>query len=135
MNYSGCGQNFSFKANVGSPGGRQNRADTNYTINDIITTIAVIPDPVSRSVYIKSTAQKFQMDEQLLIVEVQKKLKQKSFSTGIPEKTNFETRVHTSTKKGFEKGIKHKLDTQEKDLIRLMDLIKFMHLTKIVRFY
>ncbi len=90
------------------------------TINDIITTIAVIPDPVSRSVYIKSTAQKFQMDEQLLIVEVQKKLQQRSFSGRVPERTNIEPIPVTSQKKGFEKGIKHKLDNQEKDLIRLM---------------
>ena len=111
---------ITFKSNQLLEKSKNDPISISNTINDIITTIAVIPDPVSRSVYIKSTAQKFQMDEQLLIVEVQKKLKQKSFSTGIPEKTNSETRVHTSTKKGFEKGIKHKLDTQEKDLIRLM---------------
>ena len=111
---------ITFKSNQLLEKSKNDPISISNTINDIITTIAVIPDPVSRSVYIKSTAQKFQMDEQLLIVEVQKKLKQKSYVTGIPEKTNFETRVLTPTKKGFEKGIKHKLDTQEKDLIRLM---------------
>ena len=44
------------------------------------------------------------MDEQLLIVEVQKKLKQKSYVTGVPEKTNFETRVLTPTKRDLKKG-------------------------------
>ena len=111
---------ITFKSNQLLEKSKNDPISISNTINDIITTIAVIPDPVSRSVYIKSTAQKFQMDEQLLIVEVQKKLKQKSYVTGIPEKTNFETRVLTPTKKGFEKGVKHKLDTQEKDLIRLM---------------
>ena len=64
------------------------------TINDIITSIAVIPDPVSRSVYIKTTAQIFEMDEQLLISEVQKKTKKQNplhFSAKFPHNNCFKT--------------------------------------------
>ena len=94
---------ITFKSNQLLEKSKNDPISISNTINDIITTIAVIPDPVSRSVYIKSTAQKFQMDEQLLIVEVQKKLKQNHMYWH-PRKTNFETRVHTQPKKDLKKG-------------------------------
>ena len=84
----------------------------------IIASISVIPDAVSRSIYIKTTAQIFEMDEQLLINEVQKKTRTKSSSKDSQVATNFNT--PTITGKAFEKGIKHSLKIQEKDLIRLM---------------
>ena len=63
---------ITFKSNQLLEKSKNDPISISNTINDIITTIAVIPDPVSRSVYIKSTSQKFQLDEQLLINEVQK---------------------------------------------------------------
>ena len=53
---------ITFKSNQLLEKSKNDPISISNTINDIITTIAVIPDPVSRSVYIKSTAQKFQMD-------------------------------------------------------------------------
>ena len=58
------------------------------------------------------------MDEQLLINEVQKKLSSKegiSTSTSLPSLSKINL-----PSKPFEKGIKHDLNYQEKDLIRLM---------------
>jgi len=56
------------------------------------------------------------MDEQLLINEVQKKLRSKGATTTVvPVSTK-----STLPSKPFEKGIKHDLVEQEKDLIRLM---------------
>ena len=83
------------------------------TINDIITSIAVIPDPVSRSVYIKTTAQIFEMDEQLLILEVQKNKKQNPY---ISPQSSPTTTVSKLPAKAFEKGIKHDLKLQEKKI-------------------
>ena len=111
---------ITFKSNQLLEKSKNDPISISNTINDIITTIAVIPDPVSRSVYIKSTSQKFQLDEQLLINEVQKKLKSKFSSNTSSFNTPISQPQTLVPKKGFEKGIKHKLDNQEKDLIRLM---------------
>tara|TARA_Y100000589_G_C27199025_1_gene648475 strand:+ start:754 stop:2700 length:1947 start_codon:yes stop_codon:yes gene_type:complete len=88
------------------------------TIKDIVSSIAIIPDPITRSIFIKSTSQTFDIDEQMLIQEVNKKLKKISPS-------NYSPSVQDNSKsflpsKAIDKGVKHKLDTQEKDLIRLM---------------
>ena len=68
---------ISFKANHLLEKTKNDPINISKTINDIITSISIIPDAVSRSVYIKKTAQIFEMDEQLLITEVQKKLRSK----------------------------------------------------------
>ena len=91
---------------------------TAETIKDIVSSISIIPDPISRSIFIKSTSQTFDIDEQMLIQEVNKKLKKVSGSSYTPVyQENFKTTLPAKT---YEKGAKHKLDIQEKDLIRLM---------------
>jgi DNA primase len=109
---------ITFKANLLLEKTKNDPINISKTINDIITTIGVIPDAVSRSIYIKTTAQIFEMDEQLLITEVQKKLKSKSNSS-VNTVANTAT-IPTISGKKFQKGIKHDLNVQEKDLIRLM---------------
>ena len=52
---------ITFKSNQLLEKSKNDPISISNTINDIITTIAVIPDPVSRSVYIKSTAQKLSL--------------------------------------------------------------------------
>ena len=110
---------ITFKANLLLEKTKNDPINVSNTINDIISSISVIPDAVSRSVYIKTTAQIFEMDEQLLILEVQKKLKSKTSSK---EESSVVSSVNTPslTGKKFQKGIKHELNLQEKDLIRLM---------------
>jgi len=110
---------ISFKANHLLEKTKDDPINVSKTINEIITSISVIPDAVARSVYIKTTAQIFEMDEQLLILEVQKKIKTKSTSTSV---STLETNTKSSliTAKKFKKGIKHDLNLQERDLIRLM---------------
>jgi len=109
---------ITFKANQLLKNTRNDPIKISKTINDIITSIAVIPDPVSRSVYIKTTAQIFEMDEQLLILEVQKKSKNKT--PYISAQSSPATTVSKLPAKAFKKGLKHDLKLQEKDLIRLM---------------
>tara|TARA_B100001093_G_scaffold169774_1_gene162500 strand:+ start:2252 stop:4189 length:1938 start_codon:yes stop_codon:yes gene_type:complete len=109
---------ITFKANLLLKKTKNDPINVSKTINDIITSISVIPDAVSRSVYIKTTAQIFEMDEQLLILEVQKKLKTKSYSKENQVTTSFTTPAIIG--KSYKKGLKHELNLQEKDLIRLM---------------
>ena len=97
----------------------RNLLNVSKTISEIITSISFIPDAVARSVYIKTTAQIFEMDEQLLILEVQKKLKPKSSSSEVSTELSTINSSLLSAKK-FKKGIKHDLNLQERDLIRLM---------------
>jgi DNA primase len=91
---------------------------TAETIKDIVASISIIPDAISRSIFIKSTSQTFDIDEQMLIQEVNKKLKNVTSSTYHPSVQ--ENRKAFLPAKTYEKGAKHKLDIQEKDLIRLM---------------
>ncbi|MFL2585212.1 MAG: DNA primase [Parvicellaceae bacterium] len=109
---------ITFKANLLLKKTKNDPINVSKTINDIITSISVIPDAVSRSVYIKTTAQIFEMDEQLLILEVQKKLKTKSYSKDNQVATSITTPAIIG--KSYKKGLKHELNLQEKDLIRLM---------------
>ena len=66
---------ISFKTNHLLEKTENDPVNISKTISEIIASISIIPDVVSRSVYIKKTAQIFEMDEQLLINEVQKKIK------------------------------------------------------------
>ena len=109
---------ISFKTNHLLEKTENDPVNISKTISEIIASISIIPDVVSRSVYIKKTAQIFEMDEQLLINEVQKKLKSKR----VIDSFNLSP-VHSKStlpSKPFEKGVKHNLIEQEKDLIRLM---------------
>ena len=109
---------ITFKANHLLEKTKNDPINISKTINDIITSISIIPDAVSRSVYIKKTAQIFEMDEQLLISEIQKKLRSKRE----PQSTNSLPSVSLNNlpSKAFQKGVKHDLSNQEQDLIRLM---------------
>jgi len=109
---------ITFKTNHLLEKTKDDPANISKTINEIISSISIIPDVVSRSVYIKKTAQVFEMDEQLLINEVQKKLRTKN-STGNSNSLPVVAKSNLPSKP-FEKGIKHDLNDQEKDLIRLM---------------
>jgi DNA primase len=109
---------ISFKANHLLEKTKNDPINISKTINDIITSISIIPDAVSRSVYIKKTAQIFEMDEQLLITEVQKKLRSKrepQSPHSLPSISEKNLPIKT-----FQKGVKHDLSNQEQDLIRLM---------------
>ena len=55
-------------------------------IKDITTSIAIIPDVITRQVYIKDTAERFRMSEKVLTVEVQKLRKEKVSDEPVPEK-------------------------------------------------
>lgn len=96
------------------------RADT---IKDIVKSISVIPDQITRSVYIRETSHLFEIAEQALHNEVNKILR-----AGLKKETTeavSELPPEASESQGViqrkqdDKG-KHALEIQERDLIRLM---------------
>lgn len=98
------------------------------TIKDIVSSISVIPDQITRSVYIQATSQLFEISEQALLNEVNKKIgvnihKIQKEQANINKNEEKKLPIKT-TKKG-----KHLLSFQEKDLIRLMVLYGAKHIT------
>ena len=89
------------------------------TIREIVQSIAVIPDQIKRTVFLKETSAQFDMDEQILLNELNKIVRNKAFSktSGYqpePQKKNV-VEVQQLKKKTF-----NELEFQERDLIRLM---------------
>lgn len=98
-------------------------------VKDIVASIAKIPDPIQRSIYVRSCAEQFAMPEQLLIIEVNKTRKKlvadknkASSDTSIPETTIDEQRalggIHHEQMQQ-QTGIAS-LDYYEKDIVRLL---------------
>ncbi|HEY0261800.1 MAG TPA: DNA primase, partial [Chitinophagales bacterium] len=100
-------------------------------VKDIVHSIAKIPDPIQRSIYVRSCAEQFAMPEQLLIIEVNKARRKivadknkastgSATDTSIPEITLDEQRaageVHHEQ---MQQGIAS-LDYYEKDIVRLL---------------
>ena len=108
---------ISFKANHLLEKTKNDPINISKTINDIITSISIIPDAVSRSVYIKKLL-KYLKWMSNFITEIQKKLRSKRE----PQSTNSLPSVSPNNlpSKAFQKGVKHDLSNQEQDLIRLM---------------
>jgi DNA primase len=103
------------------------RADT---IKDIVNSISLIPDEITRSVYIQATSQLFEMAEQTLLNEVNKLLKKAIKPSGefghrnddqnLPhEQQELSSYNQFDNKPNDNKG-KHSLDWQERDLARIM---------------
>lgn len=92
------------------------------TIKDIVGSIAIIPDQITRSVYIQATSQLFEISEQALLNEVNKllgkKQKEEQKAQALAEQKNPTKAI---TPKASNNG-KHLLEDQERDLIRLMVL-------------
>ena len=89
------------------------------TIHEIVQSIAVIPDQIKRTVFLKETSAQFDMDEQILLNELNKIVRNNAYSktSGYqpqPQKKNV-VEVQQLKKKTF-----NELEFQERDLIRLM---------------
>lgn len=99
------------------------------TIKDIVKSIAVIPDQIVRSVFIRETSHLFEISEQALHNEVNKLLKSQHSKdhSGKNEpqenqnaQQNQEQEVGLSIHKRSDDKGKHPLEIQERDLVRLM---------------
>jgi len=92
-------------------------------IKDIVQSIALIPDPITRSVYVQECGNLLDMDEQTLMIELNK-IRRKKLSKSIQQKEREEQYSENLLLEKVEK--EKKTDTeeyQEKDLI--YTLIKF----------
>ncbi|MCB9188671.1 MAG: DNA primase [Flavobacteriales bacterium] len=92
------------------------------TIKDIVKSISVIPDQITRSVYIRETSHLFEIAEQALHNEVNKLLRKdlkKDATQSAPEEVPPEEQQALLVKKQDDKG-KYSLEIQERDLVRLM---------------
>lgn len=77
---------ISFKVNllIGEASGDPIKRAT--MINEVINSIIVIPDPVTRSVYVKNCAKMLDIDEETIYAEIRKKHQGKDYKTSISKK-------------------------------------------------
>lgn len=83
-------------------------------IKDIVNTISIIPDAITRSVYVKECSELIGVEEKALHTEINK-LKFKATST-----TNYKNRVQHIASNNFEIGINNYCQFEEYALIRLI---------------
>ena len=84
------------------------------TIRDILISISKIPDTLKRSVYIKETSMKLEMEEDVLISELNKIL--------LNDK-NFDTKIEKNRFKNINKkliSVQNAIDLQEKECMRIL---------------
>jgi len=110
-----------FKASVLLSDAKDDPLKRAETIKDIVKSIAIIPDQIIRSVYIRETSQLFDISEKALLSEVNKIFAKKKSSHPQQHRQQIEVVQPTAPlqKRESSDGI-HGLDDQEKDLIRLM---------------
>lgn len=92
------------------------------TIKDIVKSISVIPDQITRSVYIRETSHLFEIAEQALHNEVNKLLRagaKNEHTEALESQQELPPEQGLVIKKQDDKG-KHSLEIQERDLVRLM---------------
>ncbi len=88
-------------------------------IRDLVTSIALIPDPITRSVYIKECSKLFEMAEQTLIQELNKIRREKSAKkAGADLPYSPETAATQTPELSLE--VENELLPQERDLIRIL---------------
>ena len=110
-----------FKASVLLTDAKDDPLKRAETIKDIVKSIAIIPDQIIRSVYIRETSQFFDISEKALLSEVNKILANKRSSHSQEQRQQIEAvkPLAPIQKRGSSDG-SHSLSDQEKDLIRLM---------------
>ena len=107
-----------FKAEVLLSETKNNPIKKAETIKEIVNSISLIPDQIVRMVYIQETSQKFDIDEKSLLNELNKILR-KNYSSNNPGYLPQE-KTYTTLPEQFKKNNLNELESQEKDIIRLM---------------
>lgn len=123
---------ISFKTNVLSEEAQNDPIKRSALIKEIVQTISVIPDAITRQVYVRECSNLLEMPEQTLLNELNKHLRKK-FKDGYksdfvePNKT---TRVHQQIE-NVDHTLQSRHASQEENLARL--LLKFGHKDFIVK--
>ncbi|MBR9830574.1 DNA primase [Acidiluteibacter ferrifornacis] len=90
-------------------------------IKDIVESIALIPDPIIRSVYIQECSSMMGMEEEMLLTELNKSRKQKiSKKLAAPNESTPQINVPEYLPQEGGKSTTKKINYQEQDIIRLM---------------
>jgi DNA primase len=90
-------------------------------IKDIVESIALIPDPIIRSVYIQECSSMMGMEEGMLLTELNKSRQQKiSKKMASPKESAPQINVPEYLPKGIDQSKSKKINYQEQDIIRLM---------------
>ena len=90
-------------------------------IKDIVVSISLIPDPITRSLYLKQTARSLNVEEQLLISEINKILRQKATNKLNPyDKASVESQEVMPEIKTQPTFSFHLDEPQERDIVRLL---------------
>lgn len=115
---------ISFKAELLLSEGNQDPTARVKLIHEIVQSIALIPDQISRSVFAKEIAERFDLDQAIISQELFKNRKNQLSKTSnqgqIDSEVNFESQIPIQTKP---ETAKRKENFEEYELIRI--LIKF----------
>lgn len=115
-------QNFiSYKANILTKGTNNDPLKKAEAIKKIVESIALIPDAIYRSVYVKECSRIMEVDEQILLSELNK-IRSKNFND---KRNNPQQQNHVSTEEDFVLPEKKEhtiadAEHQERDIIRLL---------------
>lgn len=95
-----------------------------YLINDIVSSIAVIPDSIIRSVYIKECSTKLNVNEQVLYTEINK-IRRKKHENKLKKSNNTKTEKKPTTTKSptdnfFDNLHKKSTEVIEKEIVRIL---------------
>jgi len=88
-------------------------------IRDIVRSISVIPDTITRSIYIKECSKLLNVNEQVLYSETNK-LRRRSFEKKSGYQVPDYVKQDKQTPQSFEKTITKSFDVEEKEIIRLI---------------
>lgn len=117
---------ISFKADILLEGSENDPIQRSGLIKDIIHSVSLIPDPITRNVYIQTIADQFDMNESVLTSELIK-LRQSAGTATPQELTNSlrkpqpkpQPRPNTLESK-TEKSVSSRLELLEREIIRIM---------------
>ena len=98
-------------------------------IGDIVTSIAQIPDPIPRAVYVKECAELMQIDEQVLLAEVARKRvtasNDKEATEFIRRQQSYIREQKSTTERRYEGAVGSSVESLERELSKY--LIKYGH--------
>jgi DNA primase len=118
---------ISFKTNLLSQEVKNDPIKKAGLIKEIVQTISIIPDPITRQVYVKECSSLMQMPEQTLLNELNKKLRKKFTKSYASDPTPPTHPTAVAAQDPVNEDLRTKLSYQEENLARL--LLEYGHST------
>lgn len=115
---------ISFKTGVLLEDAQNDPIKKSQLIHQLVHSVALVPDSITRSVYTKQIADRFEMDEQTLIFELNKQRRsisaEKEKRTGFEPKTDHPLEIAQPLAKKQTRISEETAEFQERDLIRIL---------------